>query len=108
MFLRAHPFALRTLLLAGAAALAAPLLLSFAPSPAPAPEPTATPAAPLAHGEGETRSYAYYPEQLAALFSLNSFAPVADPGRPAASAAPGPTAPPPARAVRPPEARRAE
>jgi hypothetical protein len=108
MFLRAHPFALRTpLLLAGAVALAAPLIYSFAPSPAPAPEPTAAPAAPLAHSEGETRSYAYYPEQLAALSSLNSFAPVADPGQPKTSPAPGPTAAPPAR-PRPTEARRTE
>ncbi|MCW2286351.1 hypothetical protein M2323_002371 [Rhodoblastus acidophilus] len=113
MFLRAHPLAFRTpLLLAGAVALAAPLVFFFAP--AQAPETTAA-TAPLAyaepaHGESATRSYAYYPEQLAALSSLNSFAPAADPGRPASAApAPGPTAAPPARPpVRPAETRRAE
>ena len=39
----------------------------------PPPAPVATPASGL-------RSFAYYPEQLAALASLNSFHPAADPG----------------------------
>jgi hypothetical protein len=53
------------------------------------------------------RSYSYYPEQLAALSSLNSFAPVADAGRPAPASSEEPSAP--RRAARIPEApRRAE
>jgi hypothetical protein len=112
MLLRAFPSYVRTpLLLAGAAALAAPLAFVLAAPPAPpAPEPMAAAVAPLPAGERETRSYAYYPEQLAALSSLSNFAPVADPGRPAAPAAAPVREPQAARPpVRPAEApRRAE
>jgi len=58
-----------------------------APTPAPATGPDSASAAPAARGDAP-RSYAYYPEQLAALSSLNGFAPVADPGRPASAATP--------------------
>ena len=109
MFLRAFAFPRRTpLLLAGAAALAAPLAFFLAPSPAPAVEPTPAVAVPLSQGGGETRSYAYYPEQLAALSSLSSFAPVADPGLPASTATSVKEAPAARHPVRPAEARRAE
>jgi hypothetical protein len=83
-----NPF--RALALAGAAVGAA--VLGFAGSspsaPGAAPDPIVAAVAPPARGEGpEMRSFAYYPEQLAALSSLSSFSPVSDPGRPAAAPA---------------------
>lgn len=77
------------LLLAGAACVAAPLLLASGERAQPPQAVSLTPQAvsltPQAVAPA-TRSYAYYPEQLAALSSLNGFQPLADPGRPAITA----------------------
>jgi hypothetical protein len=85
------------LLLACAAVALTPLLLAPGerahPPQAAMNPPQADAATPGSVTKAETQathSYAYYPEQLAALSSLNGFQPLADPGRPtiAASAAP--------------------
>jgi hypothetical protein len=81
------------LLLAGCAAVVAAAALSAAPQLSRAPAPAVAAAAPPARpspgaGAQETRSYAYYPEQLAALSSLNSFQPAADSGITAVTPAP--------------------
>ncbi|MBB4197621.1 hypothetical protein CCR94_13190 [Rhodoblastus sphagnicola] len=72
--------------LTSAAFLAAPALFFQPVAPEVAPIPEIAAVAP-ARGDGP-RSYSYYPEQLAALSSLNSFAPVADPGLPVSATAP--------------------